>query len=97
MAKRRNQKLKRNALWKFTVHAESDKGPNRVTYDPDVALEYLIKLEKQLYPDPLVKVEHLPTGLVARVLDVGSLEEMMGLVFFVGVTTEDKRLFKLYR
>ena len=97
MPKNRNRYMKKHALWRFSVHQDMHTLHARVTYDPDVAFEWLMKVAREKWPSPMVTVIHRPTGLKAKALDVGSFEELMALVFQVGVTEEDKRYTRATR
>jgi hypothetical protein len=58
------RKLKRqNANFEFSLHQNLDKGPNRITFDPDVALKFFKKL-KAKEDEAGAKVKHICTGLV---------------------------------
>jgi hypothetical protein len=56
---------RKNAKWKFSLHLNETKGPNRVTYHPDKALNFFKKLDiKNHYKDSLLaRATHLETGL----------------------------------
>jgi hypothetical protein len=73
-------KIKRkNAKWKFSVHDDPDKGPNRITFDPTDALRFYRKRVKgcKAYDGPIIRVQHLPSKLVWETDDPEELNEFI--------------------
>lgn len=88
-------KLKRrNSKWEFSIHADPEKGPNRVTFDPAEAERYFKKILKRSLKleDPIVKVVHLPTKLLWETDDPKELNHFINvLVHKVGLVKNDRR------
>jgi hypothetical protein len=79
---------RKNSKWEFSIHVDSKKGPNRVSFDPEKAQTFFKKLVKTVsFPcEPIVKVKHLPSGLVWETDDYQELNEFICvLVNRVGV------------
>ena len=70
------------------MHADGSRGPNRVAYDPEIAHEYMKKLEQEKWPDPLLRATHMPTGMSTCVESLSDFEQLLELVNRVG---NDKR------
>lgn len=68
-----------NAKWKFSIHANPDKGPNRITFDPSEAERFFKKLLKRSKMDeePMVRVIHLPTNMLWETDDPGELNHFI--------------------
>jgi hypothetical protein len=83
-------KLRRNnAKFEFRIHQNINRGPNRITYNPDQAIKFFSKLsKKQINSDTLgVKVKHLDSGLVWETDNPKDLIYFVdNIVFYVGAT-----------
>jgi len=59
-------RLKRsNAKWEFSIHLDAERGPNRVTFDPNEAKRFFTKLRRKhkTLDCLVVKVVHLDSKL----------------------------------
>jgi len=55
----------KNSRWKFSLHLDATKGPNRVTHDPSVAEKFYKRLvAKNPKANTLAIVTHMPSNLV---------------------------------
>lgn len=81
-------KLNRNtAKFEFSIHQNINKGPNRVTFDPNRAIKFFSGLNKK-HPncDTLgARVKHLDSGLVWETDNPKDLIYFVdNIVFYVG-------------
>jgi hypothetical protein len=70
---------RKSANFEFALHADTEKGPNRVTFEPERAVKFFKKLKaRDKYS--AAKVKHLYTNLVWETDDVEELEHFISTV-----------------